>query len=260
MTTQSPVLLEREGAVAHLILNRPEQLNAIDEAMAVAFHEACEALHNDPSVRVVVLRGAGRCFGAGGDLSAFREQPLVAAKAIIEPMHQGLRLLAAMNAPVIASLHGSVAGGSLSLALGCDLAVAADNAKLNLAYVKVAASCDVGGSWHLPRLVGLRRAMEIALLGQTYDAAQALAMGLVNQVVPVSELAAVTAELAFRLANGPTQAYGRMKRLLRVSYEQDLSTQLDLESEAFQASTGTADFAQAMEAFFNRRTPQFTGQ
>ena len=96
MTTQSPVLLEREGAVAHLILNRPEQLNAIDEAMAVAFHGACEALHNDPFVRVVVLRGAGRCFGAGGDLSAFREHPLVAAKAIIEPMHQGLRLLAAM--------------------------------------------------------------------------------------------------------------------------------------------------------------------
>lgn len=256
---QAPVLLERDGAVAHLILNRPEQLNAVDEAMALAFHRACETLHHDPSVRAVVLRGAGRCFGAGGDLSAFRAEPLTAAKAIIEPMHSGLQLLAGLNAPVIASLHGSVAGGSLSLALGCDLAIAADNAKLNLAYVKVAASCDVGGSWHLPRLVGLRRAMEIALLGQTYDAAQALAMGLVNQVVAADALATATAELAQRLANGPTQAHGRIKRLLRASHENDLPTQLDLESEAFQASTGTADFAEALDAFFNRRAPHFTG-
>ena len=165
-----------------------------------------------------------------------------------------------MDAPVIASLHGSVAGGSLSLALGCDLALAADDARFNLAYVNVAASCDVGGSWHLPRLVGLRRSMQIALLGETLGAAEALAMGLINRSVPAAELVSSTQVLAQRLAAGPTLAHGRMKRLLRASFDNDLSTQLDQERDAFQASAGTQDFNEALAAFFGRRKPTFTGR
>jgi len=256
---QEPILLQRDGAVAHLVLNRPKQLNAIDVAMARAFEAACKTLAADASVRAVVLRGAGRCFGAGGDLAAFREQPQATALAVIEPMHAGLRCLAALDAPVIASLQGSVAGGAMSLALGCDLAIAADDARFNLAYVNVAASCDVGGSWHLPRLVGQRRAMEIALLGDSLDAAEALAMGLVNRVVPAAELAAATTVLAQRLAQGPTLALGRMKRLLRASFDHDLATQLDLEREGFHACAGTRDFGEALAAFFARRSPHFTG-
>lgn len=258
--TAPPLLLQREGAVVHLVLNRPQQLNAIDVAMAQAFDAACAQLASDASVRAVVLRGAGRCFGAGGDLAAFREQPQATALAVIEPMHRGLRRLAEMNAPVIASLHGSVAGGSLSLALGCDLAIAADDARFNLAYVNVAASCDVGGSFHLPRLVGLRRAMQIALLGESFNAAEALSLGLVNRVVPAAELAQATAAMAQRLAAGPTLAHGRMKRLLRSSFEHDLATQLDLERDGFHASAGTNDFREALDAFFARRAPTFTGQ
>lgn len=256
----APVLVERDGAVAHLVLNRPQHLNAIDEAMAQAFASACTELAHDASVRAVVLRGAGRSFGAGGDLAAFRVAPQAAALATIEPMHRGLRLLAAMDAPVIASLHGSVAGGSLSLAMGCDLAIAADDARFNLAYINVAASCDVGGSWHLPRLVGLRRAMQIALLGETLGAAEALAMGLINRSVPAAELVSSTQVLAQRLAAGPTLAHGRMKRLLRASFDNDLSTQLDQERDAFQASAGTQDFNEALAAFFGRRKPTFTGR
>jgi 2-(1,2-epoxy-1,2-dihydrophenyl)acetyl-CoA isomerase len=258
--SNEPILLQREGAIARLVLNRPQQLNAMDVAMAEAFAAACATLEADRSVRVVVLSGAGRCFGAGGDLASFRSEPQATALRVIDPMHEGLRRLASMDAPVIASLHGSVAGGSLSLALGCDLAIAADDAKFNLAYVNVAANCDVGGSWHLPRLVGLRRAMQIALLGDTYLAPEALSMGLVNRVVPAAELAATTQALAERLAQGPTLALGRMKRLLRASFDNELSTQLDLERDAFHASAGTQDFAEALNAFFDRRKPAFQGR
>jgi 2-(1,2-epoxy-1,2-dihydrophenyl)acetyl-CoA isomerase len=258
--SEQPVLLQRVGAVTHLVLNRPQQLNAIDIATAEAFDAACAEIEADTSVRCVVLRGEGRCFGAGGDLAAFRSDPQATALRVIAPMHRGLLRLAGLDAPVIASLHGSVAGGSLSLALGCDLAIAADDARFNLAYVNVAANCDVGGSWHLPRLVGLRRAMQIALLGETFKADEALAMGLVNRVVPAAELGEATRALAERLAQGPTLALGRMKRLLRAASGNDLATQLDLERDAFHASAGTQDFAEALNAFFDRRKPAFQGR
>lgn len=257
----APVLLHREGAVAWLTLNRPQQLNAIDVPLAQAFEATCAALAADATVRAVVIQGAGRGFGAGGDLAAFAaSEPQATALAVIEPMHRALRHLMGMNAPVIASVHGSVAGGSMSLTLACDFIVAADTARFNLAYVNVAASCDVGGSWHLPRRVGFQQAMALALLGQTVSAAEGLAMGLVHRMVPADSLAHTTTELATRLAQGPTLAYGRMKRLLRAAFSNDLSTQLDLERDGFHASAGTADFAEALSAFFARRPPVFQGR
>jgi 2-(1,2-epoxy-1,2-dihydrophenyl)acetyl-CoA isomerase len=258
-TTTLPLRLERDGAIARIVFNRPQQLNAIDIATATAFDLACGELEADASVRVVVIRGEGRSFGAGGDLRSFQTDPQTTALSVIEPMHRGLLRLARLPAPVIASLQGSVSGGSFSLAMGCDLAIAADDARFNLAYVNVAASCDVGGSWHLTRLVGLRRAMEIALLGPTLTAEEARSWGLVNQVVPAAELNAATEALATRLASGPTAAYGRMKRLLRVSQHNDLPTQLDLERDGFHESAGTADFSEALQAFFERRRPRFVG-
>lgn len=256
-----PVILERDGPIATIAFNRPDQLNALDLPSARAFAAACETLAGDASVRVVVLRGQGRCFGAGGDLQGFRGADATTyASQLIEAMHGGVLRLSRMDAPVIASLHGSVAGGSMSLALACDLAIAADDARFNLAYANVAANCDVGGSWSLPRLVGLRRAMQIALLSESFDANQALTMGLVNRVVPAGELAAATREWAERLARGPTLAYGRMKRLLRSSFEHDLPAQLTLEQQAFEGSTATADFAEAVQAFFERRRPRFAGR
>ena len=259
--TTAPVHIEREGAIATLVFNRPEQLNALDLPSAQAFAAACASLARDAGVRVVVLRGEGRCFGAGGDLQGFSgADPAEHVGRLIEAMHRGLTHLVALDAPVIASLHGSVAGGSMSLALGCDLAIAADNARFNLAYAKVAANCDVGGSWSLPRLVGLRRAMQIALLSESFDAQEALTLGLVNRVVPFAELAAATREWAERLAQGPTLAYGRMKRLLRSSFDHDLATQLELEQQGFQASAATEDFAEAVAAFFARRPAQFNGR
>lgn len=258
-TSTEPLHLKRDGAIARLIFSRPQQLNAIDIATATAFDQACAQLQADASLRVVVLQGEGRSFGAGGDLRAFQDAPQTTALAVIEPMHRGLQRLTNLPVPVIASLQGNVSGGSLSLALGCDLAIAAADTRFNLAYVNVAASCDVGGSWHLPRLVGLRRAMEIALLGITLTAQEAHSWGLVNQVVPATELQEATDALAQRLASGPTAAYGRLKRLLRAAQHNDLPTQLNLERDGFYESAGTADFKEALQAFFERRPARFVG-
>lgn len=256
-----PVLkLQRDGGIARIVFNRPRQLNAIDVPTAEAFDDACARLQDDDSLRVVLLCGEGAHFGAGGDLRQFKEAPQQAARALIDPMHRGLLRLVRLPVPVVASLQGHVSGGSLSLALGCDLAIAADDARFNMAYVNVAASCDVGGSWHLPRLVGLRRAMQIALLGTSLDAQEALQMGLVNQVVPAAELPAATEALVQRLAAGPTAAYGRLKQLMRTSFDNSLPAHLDMERDGFVASAGTADFAEALQSFFDKRPARFVGR
>jgi 2-(1,2-epoxy-1,2-dihydrophenyl)acetyl-CoA isomerase len=254
-----PVLLKREGSIAWLVLNRPAALNALDIPTAQAFLACCEQIAADPGVRAVVLRGEGKCFGVGGDLAALRSDPAETAMALIGPLHRAVLLLTSLNAPVIASLHGSVAGGSMSLSMACDLVIAADNARFNLAYVNVAANCDLSGSWHLPRLVGLRNAMAIALLGDSLDAAEALRLGLINRIVPAAALQEETDALARRLASGPTLAIGRMKRLLRQSLDNDLPTQLDLERDNFRASAGTEDFGEALAAFFAKRAAHFKG-
>lgn len=261
MTTESTasVLLEQHDGIATITLNRPQTMNALDVQAAQAFHTVCRQLSTDPGVRVVILRGAGKAFGVGGDLAAFTEEAGVPPSDIIDPMHAAVQLLAALNAPVIASLHGVVAGGSLSLSMACDLAIAADNTRFNLAYANVAANCDLSGSWNLPRMVGLRNAMQIALLSDTFDAAEALRLGLINRVVPPEQLEAETSVMAQRLAAGPTLAYGRMKRLIRQSFETALPAQLKDEGEQFTASSKTADFKEAMMAFFAKRKAQFKG-
>jgi 2-(1,2-epoxy-1,2-dihydrophenyl)acetyl-CoA isomerase len=256
----APVLLEFDGPIATLKLNRPEVLNAADAALALAFRDACFALEGDTSVRVVVLSGEGRAFMAGGDIARFRESPHAIAKTLIDPLHEGVQCLVRMRAPVIASLHGAVAGAGLSLAMACDLAIAAEGTRFSFAYAKLGASCDLGGSWHLPRQVGLRRALEIALLGETFDAAQALQLGLLNRVVPAAALADETRQLAERLAAGAPLALGQLKRLMRDSSSRDLPEQLAAERAAFAASVETNDFQEGVAAFLARRAPGYEGR
>ncbi|HDR8982684.1 enoyl-CoA hydratase-related protein [Burkholderia vietnamiensis] len=258
--TDDQVVLARDGAVASIVFNRSDAMNALDVPAAAAFLGACEAIAADASVRAVVIRGEGRAFGVGGDLVALREGGAVAAEQLIDCMHRGIKLLAALDAPVIAGVHGAVAGGSFSLALACDLVVAGEGARFNLAYANVAASCDVSGSWSLPRIVGLRRAMEIALLSQTFDASEALRIGIVNRVVPDAKVLEETLELARKLAAGPTLAFGRMKQLMRSSFDHDFATHLDFERDGFKASAGTQDFQEAIAAFFGKRAPVFSGR
>ncbi len=254
------VQLRREEGVAWLVMNRPARRNAIDQAMAQAFLDRCKEVAADRTVRAVVLAGNGPCFGVGGDLGEMRADPPRVAAELLSRMHESILLLTAMDAPVIASLHGAVAGGSLSLALACDLAIAADNTVFNLAYINLGASCDLSGSWHLPRLVGLRNAMAIALLGESFGAQEAQRLGLVNQVVPQVALEAATTALAQRLARGPQQASGRIKRLLRASLDNPLAAQLEMESASFRACAQSADFREGLEAFLGKREAVFGGE
>lgn len=257
---QPPLLLERNGAIATLRFNRPEALNAIDVPMANAFLAAVQSIAADPGVRAVVLRGNGRGFMAGGDLATLRADPVQGAIDILTPLNTALQLLTQMNAPVIAQVHGAAAGAGLSLVLMADYVIAAEGTRFNLAYINLGTSCDVGASWALPRIVGVRQALEIALLGESFTADDALRLGLVNRVVPGAELDSATAALAQRLANGPTLAYGAMKRLMRASMDYTLPEQLAAEKDAFVHCAGTEDFRAGVEAFHQRQSPQFVGR
>lgn len=256
-----PVLVRRDQGVVFISFNRPEKLNAINVAIAEGFLEAVREAIAAPEARVVVLYGEGRAFVAGGDLADFHQAgpnaPEV-ARRVIGPMHEAIALLSESRLVSVAALHGAVAGGGMSVALSADLAVAADTAKFNMAYLNVAASPDCSGTWHLVRLVGLRKAMEIALLSKTLDAREALDLGLINQVTSADALMETVSALAHRLAQGPLQALARTKALLRAAGTADLRTQLDAEGDSFAASAGTPDFREALSAFFDKRPPKFS--
>ena len=258
-TDTSPLQLTRNGAIATLRFCRPEALNAINVPMAQALLQAARSLAADPSVRAVVLCGDGKGFMAGGDLATLRSDPVQGAADLLEPLNQAVQVLAAMNAPVIAQVHGVAAGAGLSLMLQADLVIAAEGTRFNLAYINLGTSCDVGASWALPRWVGLRHALEIALLGETLTSADALRLGLVNRVVPADQLSAEVTTLADRLAHGPTLAYGAMKRLMRSSFERDLGGQLAAETQAFASCAATHDMRAGIEAFFAKQPAPFQG-
>lgn len=254
------VLLAIESGVARIVFNRPGALNAIDVGLAQAFLAACRAVAAARTdVRVVTLSAAGRAFMAGGDLRAFRDQGAAAADELIVPLHEALRTLAEIDAPSISILQGAIAGAGVGIALSTDFAIAADDASFNLAYAKIGASLDGGSSWVLPRIVGLRRALELALLAESVSAADALALNLVNRVVPLAQLSAEATKWVDRLAVGPTRAYGQIRALLKGSFDHDLAAQLERERVAFNECAGTSDFAEGVAAFFARRPASFTG-
>jgi len=262
MSSAEPVVMySAEQGVANLRFNRPRQLNALNLEVAEQLSAALDTALNEPSTRVIVLSGEGAAFMAGGDLALFREatdRPL-AARGLIDAIHASVERLAEVPQIVIASLHGAVAGAGMSIALGCDLVIAAEDTRFSSSYVKVADSPDCGATWALPRQVGLRRALEIALLSDSFDVQQAHDLGLVNRVVPADRLAAETAKLAHRLATGPVIAHAWIKKLMRRSVDHTLTEQLQAERDAFTACAATGDFADALDAFFDRRAPVFRG-
>ena len=257
--TQAPLIVTRQGAIVTLQFNRPEAMNALDLATAQALLAAVQDIAQDAGVRAVLLKGSGRAFVAGGDLALLAADPVQGAKALLEPLNQALLLLQNLNAPVIAQVHGAAAGAGLSLMLMCDFVLAAEGSKFNLAYINLGTSCDVGASWALPRLVGLRRALEIAMLGESFGAGEALRLGLINRVLPAADLEAAAQALAERLASGPTIAYGHMRRLLRAGLDRDLAAQLQAEAQAFDSCAHSADLREGINAFLAKRKPLFSG-
>jgi 2-(1,2-epoxy-1,2-dihydrophenyl)acetyl-CoA isomerase len=250
-----PILVSRDGAVATLRFNRPEALNAIDLGLAEAFETILDELTSDATLRVIVLDGAGRAFMAGGDLSVFRGAANLpdAVDILIGPLHRAVKVMHAAPQIVLASLHGAVAGAGLSIALLADLAVAADTVKLNMAYSRIHAVPDCGGSWALARLTGARKALEIALLSENIDANEALRLGLVNRVVPADRLADETASLAAQLAAQSLASVRGIRTLMRDALSRSLGEQLEAERLAFRAAAMEPDFANAIDGFFARR-------
>lgn len=250
---RSPVLLERNGHVAHIRFARPEVLNALNAETAEALLEACLQVANDPDARVVLLSGEGRAFMAGGDLHELRKQGLDAAKRILTPLHQSIRLLDAMPVPVVASVHGAVAGAGLSLMMVADLAIAAEGTRFNFAYSDIATSCDGGASWALPRLVGVRKSIEIAMLSEQFDAQEALKLGLLTRVVPAAQLTQATWNMVERLQARDPFALAHLKRLLRTSFDNSLDRQLEAEREAFVECVARPGFPAALDVFFEAK-------
>jgi 2-(1,2-epoxy-1,2-dihydrophenyl)acetyl-CoA isomerase len=261
------VIAERHEGVFEITLNRPEILNAVNREtiadLAAAVAEAAE----DRAARAVLLRGAGTHFCAGGDITMFAElirlAPAERQKAIyriVDTLHPLLIRMRHMPKPVVAAVQGAAAGFGLSLVLAADLALAAEDAVFTSGYIHLGTSPDGGMTGTLARTVGLKHAAELMLLGDRFDARRAMALGIVNRVVPAEALAAEAAALAARLAAGPTLAYGRTKALLQATLGDAFDAQLRRETESFAACAATDDFAEGVRAFLEKRRPVFTGE
>jgi 2-(1,2-epoxy-1,2-dihydrophenyl)acetyl-CoA isomerase len=248
--------------IATILLNRPQVMNALDAGMIVQLREAAERAEHDVQARAVVIRGAGPVFLAGGDVAMFHanlaRMPALVREGAPE-LHRAILALRRAPKPVLASVHGAVAGAGVSVMAAADLAIAADGTKFTMAYSRLGTSPDGGATWSLPRLLGMRKALELILLSDAIDAREALGLGLVNWVVGAEQLAAETASIARRLAQGATAAFAEIKQLLNQSYDQTLAAQLNAEVEAFARCAGTRDFAEGVTAFVEKRKPEFKG-
>jgi len=253
--------------IATLTMNRPEARNALSMEMRT---QLCESLHDierDNSVRCVVLTGAGDHFMAGGDVKGMGESIKKSSEEIgkefmlrIHDLHPIMFAMRRMRKPIIASCRGAAAGAGVSMALACDLVIASEDAFFTLAYCKIGTSPDGSSSFHLPRAVGIKKAMEIALLGDRFDAKTAKDIGMINFVVDNDELTRETHKLASRLASGPTHVYGNTKALFYRSLESEFESQLQAEAEYFADCASRADFKEGVTAFIEKREPNFTGQ
>lgn len=257
------VLSTADGAVAVLTMNRPASMNSLDieakEALLTALRSAAE----DPHVRAVVLTGTGRGFCVGQDLkehialiAADDPAPLSTVARHYNPI---VTAITTMPKPVIAAINGMAAGAGASFAFAADFRIAAQSAGFLMAFAKIGLSADSGATWTLPRLIGYAKAAELMLLAQPVDAATALALGLVTEVLPDNEVMPRAMALAQQLAAGPTQAYAAIKAALSFSATHGLAESLANEGEHMAATGGTSDHKAAVQAFLDKTTPTFTG-
>ena len=258
------VQVQRRGVVATVVLDRPEAMNAWDRQLAHDAREAIEALAADDEVRALVITGNGRAFSAGADLkSGFDPTPEGhpdlgnALRTRYHPIIGGIRT---MPKPVIAAVNGAAAGIGCSLALACDLVIAAESAYFLLAFVNIGLVADGGSSFLIPERVGFARAAEMAMLGERVTARTAHEWGLINRVVADEELGDTAAALADRLAAGPTRSFAGTKRQLNAWQFARFEQQLELEASIQAELAASQDFAEGVQAFVEKRPARFSGR
>jgi 2-(1,2-epoxy-1,2-dihydrophenyl)acetyl-CoA isomerase len=253
------LIIDRSDGVVTVTLNRPEKKNAINVAMFNELVDTFRDIATNPDDRAVVITGAGDAFCSGADIGGADDRPMPPLMWMRHVGHAALALHD-LPQPVIAKVGGVAAGAGLNLALGCDLIVASDNARFSEIFAKRGLSVDFGGSWVLPRLIGLHRAKELVLLADIIDAARARDMGLVNHVVPAAELDALVDDWARRLSSGPPVALSMSKKLLNESMAMSLAQALEAEALAQNVNFTTKDTTEAMLAFIEKREPRFEGR
>ncbi|MDP9849075.1 enoyl-CoA hydratase-related protein [Streptosporangium lutulentum] len=256
------VLYSVDDAVATVTIDRPEAMNALTTRTKADLLEALTMASQDHAVRAVLLTGSGRAFCAGQDLNEHAAN-LEAGRGLNDTVRTHynpiVRTIAEMGKPVVAAVNGVAAGAGAGLAFACDLRIASEKAKFAMAFGGIGLAPDSGTSWTLQRLVGLPRATELLLLGEPLDAARALELGIVSQVVPADELSATAHRLAVRLAQGPTSAYAATKRALEHAASSSLADALALEAELQDACVKTDDHLNATRSFLNKERPVFEG-
>lgn len=261
------VLAEVKDGIGWMTLNRPESLNALSMEMRDLLIEHSAKFEKDPAVRCVVIRGTGTHFMAGGDIRGFhksltedKEAHLAGFEMRVVKAHQAIYQIRRMNKPVLASVQGAAAGFGLSLILNCDLAIASDDSFFTLAYRHIGLSADGGATYFLPRVVGERKALEIALLGERFSAQEAKDNNILNWVVPKDQLAAETEKMARKLADGPTYALGVAKKLIRNSFDNSWDEHSHREAEGLAACAATEDHFEGLSAFLEKRKAKFKGK
>ncbi|MGQ9646530.1 MAG: enoyl-CoA hydratase/isomerase family protein [Thermodesulfobacteriota bacterium] len=259
----STLLFDVKDGIAHLTLNRPEALNSINLELSKDLMQAVLECDEDPRIRAVVLSGNGRLFCAGGDLKTFTTQgerlPYY-VKEVTTYLHGAVSRLTRMDPPVVAAVHGFAVGAGMSLALACDLVVAAETASFSVAYTRVGLTPDGSMSYFLPRLIGLKRALELTLTNRTLSAQEALDWGLVTRVVPDGKLLSEANALAIQLAAGPAKALGAAKRLIHRGSNETLETEMENETQTIAGIARTSDTHEAIRAFIEKRAPKFKGE
>ncbi|MFC6287917.1 enoyl-CoA hydratase/isomerase family protein [Nocardioides sp. GCM10027113] len=263
--TTGPVRLDITDGVATITLDRPEAMNSLDVATKEALRDTVHAVAEDPAARCVVLTGTGRAFCVGQDLKEHVEILNSGSsdelfRTVDEHYNPIVTAIATMPKPVIAAVNGVAAGAGASLAFACDLRILSEQAGYNLAFANIALSCDTGASYHLQRLVGRARAIELLYFPSTVSAADALELGLATRVVPAEELTATVQELAARLAAGPTVALGAIRRSVAFAAGHGLEESLELESRMMTLTGSTEDHRAAVDAFLAKQKPTFEGR
>jgi 2-(1,2-epoxy-1,2-dihydrophenyl)acetyl-CoA isomerase len=262
--SNDPIVVKKSRGIAEIYLNRSDSLNAIDRDMGEQLWNALEDCERDNDVKVVVVKGIGRAFCAGGDIKGMKDSlnsnPNRFLKELTRPVHGAIVAIRNLSKPVIAQVNGPAYGAGFGLVLACDLVIASDKAIFCQAFANIGATPDSSSTFFLPRLVGLQKASEIFFFAKMIGAEEGYQLGFVNRVVPEGKIDEITQELAMKLAKGPSMVYSKIKRLINSGILQTIETQLEDERQLVSESGTTEDFKEGVRAFFEKRQPEFKGE